>query len=93
MAALMLARHHLLWWPLHPIGYPVGAVWLMDHLWMSVFLAWLIKLVVMKYGGPTLFRRTRPLFLGLILGQFVIAGVWLVVDYFTGMTDNRVFWI
>ena len=93
MAALMLARHHLLWWPLHPVGFPVGAVWLMDQLWFSIFIAWLVKMTVMKYGGPTLYRRTRPFFLGLILGQYVISGVWLFIDYFTGMTDNRVFWI
>jgi len=93
MASLMLARHHFLWWPLHPIGYPIGAVWLMDQLWLSIFLAWLVKITVMKYGGPTLYRRTRPFFLGLILGQFVISGIWIFIDYFTGMTDNRVFWI
>jgi len=93
MALLMLGRHHLLWWPLHPIGYPIGGVWLMDQLWFSIFLAWLIKLVVMKYGGPVLYRKTRPFFLGLIMGQFFISGFWLIVDYFTGMTDNVVFWI
>ncbi|MFH1567423.1 MAG: DUF6785 family protein [Gemmatimonadota bacterium] len=93
MALLMLARHHFLWWPLHPIGYPIGAVWLMDALWFSIFLAWLVKLVVMKYGGPRLFRVTRPFFLGLIMGQFVIAGLWLIIDYCSGMTDNVVFWI
>jgi len=93
MTALMLARHHLLWWPLHPIGFPIGAVWLMDSLWFSIFLAWLVKLLVMKYGGPALFRRTRPFFLGFILGQYVISGIWLFIDYLTGMTDNSVFWI
>jgi hypothetical protein len=93
MVLLMLARHHFLWWPLHPAGYPISATWLMDQLWFSIFLAWLFKLAVMKYGGPVLFRRARPFFLGLILGQFVIAGLWLVIDHFTGMTDNSVFWI
>ena len=93
MALLVLARHTLLWWPLHPIGYPIGAVWLMDQLWFSIFLAWLLKLMIMKYGGPGLFRRARPFFLGLILGQFSIAGIWLIIDFFTGMTDNVVFWI
>ncbi len=93
MALLVLARQTLLWWPLHPIGYPIGAVWLMDQLWFSIFLAWLVKLLVMKYGGPRLFRRARPFFLGMILGQFSIAGIWLIIDFFTGMTDNVVFWI
>jgi len=93
MALLMLARQILVWWSLHPIGYPIRAVWLMERLWFSIFLAWLLKLLVMKYGGPKLFRRSRPFFLGLILGQFSIAGFWLIIDFFTGMTDNVVFWI
>jgi len=93
MVLLMIARQRLLWWPLHPLGFPIGAVWLMDQVWFSIFLAWLIKSVVLKYGGPRLYRRTRPFFLGMILGQFVCAGIWLLVDLATGMTDNVVFWI
>ena len=93
MALLMWVRQQFLWWPLHPIGYPIGAVWLMDQLWFSIALAWLLKLLAMKYGGPSLFRRARPFFLGLIIGQFFIAGLWLIIDFFTGMTDNVVFWI
>jgi hypothetical protein len=93
MVLLMLARQRWLWWPLHPVGFPIGCVWIMDNIWFSIFLAWLFKAVILKYGGPKLYRNVRPFFLGLILGQFVIAGVWLVIDYFTGMTDNVVFWI
>lgn len=93
MTLLMVARHRLLWWPLHPIGYPVSMVWLMDQLWFSIFLAWLFKLVIIKYGGPNIYQKARPFFLGLIAGQFVTAGVWLVIDWCTGMTDNLVFWI
>jgi hypothetical protein len=26
-------------------------------------------------------------------GQFATSGVWLLIDYLTGMTDNQVFWI
>ncbi len=93
MALLMIARHRLPWWPLHPVGYPISMVWLMDQLWFSIFLAWLLKLLVIKYGGPGVYQRTRPFFLGLIAGQYVAAGTWLVIDACTGMTDNLVFWI
>ncbi len=65
----------------------------MDQVWFSIFLAWMIKAVALKYGGPKLYNTIRPFFLGMILGQFVIAGIWLIIDYFTGMTDNSVFWI
>jgi len=29
----------------------------------------------------------------MILGQFSIAGIWLIIDFCTGMIDNVVFWI
>jgi hypothetical protein len=57
-------------------------------MWFSVFAAFLLKSTVLKYGGPTLYRRTLPFFLGLILGEIVPAGVWLVIDSFTGMSGN-----
>lgn len=91
MAGLMMCRHFLTWWPLHPIGYPIAGLWLMDHSWFSIFLAWAIKGIVLKYWGPMGYRATRPFFMGVILGQFVSAGIWLVIDACTGMTDNRIF--
>jgi len=91
MGLLMLARQRFLWWPLHPLGFPIGGIWVVDEISFSIFLAWLLKALVLKYGGPRLYRRTRPFFLGLILGQYTTAGVWLVIDFFTGMTDNAIF--
>ena len=44
--------------------------------------------VILRYGGPKLYRTLRPFFLGLILGGFGSAGVWLVIDAFTGMHGN-----
>ena len=93
MALLMLARHRFLWWPIHPLGFPISTIWMTNYISFSVFLAWLIKSVVLKYGGPRLYQKTRPFFLGLILGQFFCAGLWLIIDYFTGMTDNNIYWV
>ena len=87
---LTLARHRLLWWPFHPLGYALGTGWTMAHIWFSVFLAWALKAVILKYGGPGVYRKTRPFFLGLITGQFATAGVWLVIDSLTGTVGNIV---
>jgi hypothetical protein len=86
MAALELVHYRFLWWPFHPLGYPIAAAF--GGMWFSVFLAFIIKNVVLKYGGPTLYRRTLPFFLGLILGEIGAAGIWLVIDLFTGMNGN-----
>ncbi len=81
MGLLMLARQRFYWWPIHPIGYPISAI---PWGWSSVFVAWLIKRNVLKYGGPSLYGQTRPFFLGLILGQAVIASVGSLVAILTG---------
>ena len=62
----------------------------MDGIWFTLFLAWLFKSLVLKYGGVGLYRQTLPFFLGLALGHIVIGGVWLVIDGFTGMVGNRI---
>jgi hypothetical protein len=51
---------------------------------MSIFLGWLFKYIILRYGGLRGYRTARPLFLGLIFGEYSIGGVWLVVGLITG---------
>jgi hypothetical protein len=90
MAGLIWARHHLLWWPLHPIGYLASGTWILNSIWFSIFVAWLVKTIVLHFMGSNGYRATRMFFLGMVLGQFVAGGFWMVLDGFTGMTDNRI---
>ncbi len=90
MAALMILHHRFLWWPLHPIGFTVGNTLPLIHTWFSIFVAWVLKSIVLKYGGAMLYKQLRPFFLGLILGHVSVAGFWLIIDYFTGVTGNIV---
>ena len=88
MSLLTYVRYRFVWWPIHPLGFATGTFYIMNWVWLSVFLAWLFKSAVLKYGGSTSYRRTRPFFLGLILGHTFVGGMWLVIDYFTGMNGN-----
>ena len=89
---LTFASKRWLWFPLHPIAFPISAMWTTHHLMPSIFIAWLVKTVVLRYGGVTLYRRVRPFFLGLILGHYAAGGLWCVIDGFTGMTGNYLFY-
>ena len=60
----------------------------MDRIWFSVFIAWVFKVCGLRFGGAWFYNRSRPLFLGLALGQIVAGGLWLLVDAFTGKVDN-----
>ena len=51
MTLMMIARARLSWWPLHPIGFPIGANYLTGRIWFSVLLAWAVKVLVLRYGG------------------------------------------
>ena len=90
---LTVMRATFPWFALHPIGFAVGSVWLMNHLWFSIFLAWLIKSLILRYGGPAVYKKAVPFFMGLVLGQYSAAAFWFVVDLCTGKTENRLFWI
>ena len=86
---LVVARARFVWWPLHPLGFAISSFAIMTYVWFSVLVAWAIKSVVLKYGGPSLYRTTRPFFLGLIMGQIFVNSFWLVIDVFTGLEGNR----
>jgi len=93
MGILIFARQNFLWWPLHPIGFLVGPVWLMDQLWFSIFVVWLIKKLILKYGGVQIYNKFKYFFLGLPLGLYTCAGIWFIIDLFTGRQGNQIFWI
>ena len=66
-------------------------MWTTHHLMPSIFIGWLVKASVLRYGGVTLYRRARPFFLGLILGHYATGGLWCLIDGITGMTGNHLF--
>ena len=74
--ALAAFRMNLPWWPFHPVGYAVSGSWSMDQMWACVFVAWLIKLLLLRYGGAKAYQPAVPFFIGLMLGDFVVGGFW-----------------
>ncbi|MCH8294527.1 hypothetical protein IH992_25875 [Candidatus Poribacteria bacterium] len=84
-SVLLFLRHRFIWWPLHPIGYLLGATSPPFHLWSSVFIGWLIKYSVLKFGGASGVRTLRPIALGLIFGEFLMVGLWMILGLFTGV--------
>lgn len=75
---LSALRMNLAWWPFHPVGYAVSGAWSMDMLWMCVFVAWLIKVLLLKYGGAKAYKPAIPFFVGLMMGDFVVGGFWQI---------------
>jgi hypothetical protein len=89
---LSYMRSTLYWWPLHPLGYALCGSWSMIVFWFSCFVAWLAKVLILRYGGLKLYIRVRPWFLGMILGEFGMAVVWALISALTGAPTPRFPW-
>ena len=76
---LVFMRMRFLWWPFHPAGYAVSNSWGMAIAWFPLFIAWIIKSLVMRFGGLRVHRQGTPFFLGLMLGEFVVGSTLSIV--------------
>ena len=84
-------RMRFFWFPFHPVGFAVSSTWSMHQLWMCMFIAWLIKLMLLRYGGLRTYRAAVPLFLGLIIGECVMGSIWTIVGIALN-TQTYAFW-
>lgn len=73
---LSFMRMKFLWWPFHPVGYAISMNFGVDYIWFTIFLGWLIKSIIMKFGGLRSLRSATPFFLGVILGEYAIGSFW-----------------
>jgi hypothetical protein len=86
--ALMLARSRWMWFPLHPIGFLMSVTYPLHRLWLSIFLGWGAKVLITRFGGNDSYRRTTPLFLGMVLGDVAMMLLWLAIDLWQGRTHH-----
>jgi hypothetical protein len=91
--ALYWLRQNVLGWPLHPLGYVLGGtmqVPLYNAIWFSLFIAWVAKVAVLRFGGGRVYRTARAVALGLVLGDLLMAGVWKLIDSVVGVSSYTI---
>lgn len=70
LTALLAYLRGIFWFfPLHYLGYAISQTPQTHHMWYMFFVAWLVKSVGMRYWGGRFYKRTIPVFLGIIFGQ------------------------
>ncbi|MCE2439286.1 MAG: hypothetical protein J4F39_07660 [Candidatus Latescibacteria bacterium] len=78
--AIQLMQSRFSWWPLHPLGVMLMSSGYVRLYVLDIFLVWLAKLTVLRFGGISLYRRVKPVCYGLIVGYVFAVGCSFLVD-------------
>jgi hypothetical protein len=74
--ALLATLHNRFNFPLHPAGFVVSGSWSMNLFWVSLFVAWLLKASLIRWGGLAMHRQAMPFFMGLVVGDYLMGSFW-----------------
>ena len=78
-------RSQFVWWPFHPIGFIASpGEFALNNIWFSIFVGWVLKKILLGTGGLKSFQKAKPFFIGLVLGDCFIGGVWAIVGLVVG---------
>lgn len=66
-------------WPFVPIALCMATSGALGAMWFSILIGWACKASVMRIGGVAVYNRLRPVFLGLVIGEVFMAGIWMAV--------------
>lgn len=72
-------RYRFAKWPLHPLIFLVLGTWQSRSLAFSFLLGYFIKSAVTRHGGAGLYRKLKPLMIGLIAGEMLAAILPVVI--------------
>jgi len=86
--AMQFMRNTFVWWPFSVVGFAGAMLSNTSKLWFSIFLVWLVKGMLVRYGGQRAYRAGKPLFLGLFLGQIAAQGVWYLLCRAAGLPGS-----
>ena len=84
--ALMAVKLRFPFWPLHPVAFPLGFDMTVDDMLPAILVTWLVKSLLLHYGGLRAHRRALPLFLGLVVGAGTMS---LVRSALSGLVGIR----
>lgn len=77
--------------PFHPAGYALGMSFGLDYIWLPVMISWGLKTFILRAWGLTGYRKALPFFVGLVIGEFAVGGLWSFVRGVLGVQTYTFF--
>ncbi|HIG45599.1 MAG TPA: hypothetical protein EYQ20_03945 [candidate division Zixibacteria bacterium] len=68
MSILISLKYWFPGWPIHPVGFTIARGVAIDGAFFTIFLVWMIKAIVLRVGGISMYKQTQPFFLGMLVG-------------------------
>jgi len=87
--ALQYASMTIPKWPLHPVGLLLAHTGYMATVGVSVLIGWVVRGVIVLLGGARLYRRLRPVFIGLIIGHILAGVFWFSTAAFLALLGRQ----
>ena len=83
---LTAMRYYFPGWPIHPIGFAIAGSNVVRVVTFSIFITWLVKLVLLRIGGVSLYQKAQPIFIGILAGYTLMVILSSIVDaiWFSG---------
>ncbi len=78
LVALSVAalRNAFLGFPLHPLGYVLAVSYAMEYIWAIFLVVWVVKTLLIRYGGLRAYWKAMPFFVGLVIGDACAVTFW-----------------
>lgn len=85
MVIMSVLYYRYLWWPVHPIGLTVISSFTLYAVYLGFFIVWFAKHLILRWGGPRLYKRFMPFFIGLLIGHYIGRGIALITYTLLGL--------
>jgi hypothetical protein len=79
-AFLFFMRSVAAWWPFHPAGYALGMAFGVEYFWSCLLIASVLKWATLRFSGLRGYRQFLPIAFGIIIGEFMVGGMWSVIS-------------
>ena len=79
-AVLEVGSKYFAAWPFLPVGFVASYGAFIGSAWFSICVGWMAKSLIVRFGGAQLFLAAKPVFVGVILGEALVAAAFLLLN-------------